>query len=230
MAPFVQLVRRRIRMLPVCFLAEKDRDAFFGRELIEGSSLRKSTTVRRVRGLLRSSPVSAGYIDVGTRLLVDTQIRTAAGTFFRAAEEAGIRAAPIKGLAVSAALYDDPLERSFGDVDVLVSPGDLRGVMQLARRRGFELVFDSKQLGCVNVVVPPGIPFDVRASIGPPAFAADSASDVLERATRRHDPRVCDAPVSWLHEYDHLSLLIVDAVMDKLVEEITAARRSPTCA
>ena len=153
---------------------------------------------------------------LGVRLVKDAALRDAAGRFFAALSDAGIAGAPIKGLAVSAALYDDPIAREFGDVDVLVAYRDVARVVELAKRRGFGLVVDSKQLGCVNVVVPPGVPFDVRGSIGPPCFAAISGADILARARRREDSRVCGGRFFWLDDHDHLLVLLVDALMDKL--------------
>ena len=126
-------------------------------------------------------------------------------------------------LVVGPALYRDALERPFGDVGVLVRRRDFRRVVGLARRERFELVHDSKQLGCVNVVVPPGIGVDVRCSIGPPFLTSESADVVFGRAKRIYDPRICDAPIQWLNPHDHLLVLVVDALMDKLA--LSAARR-----
>jgi Uncharacterised nucleotidyltransferase len=168
----------------------------------------------------RLGMVDRSAASVGARLLADTELRHAAGRFFQLMGDAGVCAAPIKGLAVSAALYLDPIARPFGDVDVLVSRADVPRVIAVARRRGFRLVYDSKQLDCVNVVMPPGIPFDVRASIGPPGFAGVSASEVLARSSIRTDIRVHDGPVRWLRDEDHLLVLLVDALIDKLAVKV----------
>ena len=153
---------------------------------------------------------------LGARLLADTRLREAAATFLGALAERGIPAAPIKGLVTSALLYPDPLERPFGDVDVLVAPRDLPRVAALARDRGFRLIHDSRQLRNVNVVIPPGLPMDVRASIGPPGFCRARAEDMLARAAPTRDARVTAAPFLRLTDHDHLLLLLLDAVLDKL--------------
>jgi hypothetical protein len=157
---------------------------------------------------------------LGSRLLVDSELRRAAGTFFRLLDAAGIRAAPMKGIALSVALYDDPLERPFGDIDVLVAYRDVGRVKRLARRAGFGLLYDSRRLGSVNVVIPPGFPVDVHGSIGPPGFSALTARDVLGRASLRKDPRVCDAKLAWLDGHDHLLILLMDAMIDKLASRV----------
>jgi hypothetical protein len=162
----------------------------------------------------RKGALSLGAL--GSRLLVDATMRSAAATFFRLADAAGVRAAPIKGLVVGPELYDNGFERPFGDVDVLVAWRDLGRLVATARRAGLELVYDSKQLGCVNIIVPPGIAMDVRSTIAPPMMSSESAESVLRRAVREHDPRICDAPILLLDRQDHLLLLVMDAWMDKL--------------
>lgn len=163
--------------------------------------------------------------ELGARLLVDTRLREAAATFFGALAEAGIAAAPIKGVVTSVALYDDPLERPFGDVDVLVGRRDLARVTALARARGFRLVHDSRQLLTVNVVIPPGLPMDVRASLGPPGFCRAHAEDLLARAEVAEDARVMAAPFRMLAGPDHLLVLLLDAVLDKLALRAELRRR-----
>jgi hypothetical protein len=153
---------------------------------------------------------------LGARLLADARLREAAAVFLCALHEHGIAAAPIKGLVTSALLYDDPLDRPFGDVDVLVGRRDLPRVAAIARARGWPIVHDSKQLLTLNVVLPPGLPMDVRASVGPPLFATVAARQMLERASIVTDERVIDAPFHMLAGHDHLALLLLDAVFDKL--------------
>ncbi|EYF04410.1 nucleotidyltransferase family protein [Chondromyces apiculatus] len=159
---------------------------------------------------------AAAAAAVGARLLVDTRLREAAGEVLGALAERGIAAAPIKGVVTSALLYEEPLERPFGDVDVLVGRRDLAGVEAMARERGYRLVHDSRQLFTVNVVVPPGLPVDVRASVGPPGLCRVSAEAMLARAEVVQDGRVTAAPFRMLGGRDHLLVLLVDAVLDKL--------------
>ena len=152
---------------------------------------------------------------LGARLLADARLREAASTFLGALATAGVVAAPIKGLVVSALLYEDPLERPFGDVDVLVGRRDLGRVAEVARAAGWRIVRDSRQLLTLNVVIPPGIPMDVRASVGPPPFARATAREMLERASLVRDPRVTAGPFWLLEGHDHLALLMLDATFDK---------------
>ncbi|WP_218920161.1 nucleotidyltransferase family protein [Chondromyces crocatus] len=156
---------------------------------------------------------------------MDTRLREAAGVVLQALAEARIAAAPIKGVVTSVALYDDPLERPFGDVDVLVGRHDLAGVRAVAREQGWRLVHDSRQLFAVNVVVPPGLPVDVRASLGPPALCRVSAEEILARAEEVRDPRVVRAPFRMLTGHDHLLVLLLDAVLDKLALGAALRRR-----
>ncbi|MCC6554769.1 MAG: nucleotidyltransferase family protein [Polyangiaceae bacterium] len=153
---------------------------------------------------------------LGARLLADSRLREAAATFLGALAARGVAAAPIKGLVVSALLYDDPIERPFGDVDVLVGRRDLGRVAAIARDAGWRIVRDSRQLLTLNVVIPPGIPMDVRASIGPPPLSRWAAAEVLARAAVTVDPRVVACPFRLLDGHDHLLLLLLDAVFDKL--------------
>jgi hypothetical protein len=150
------------------------------------------------------------------RLLADTQLRRSAAVFLDAAREAGILVAPIKGLVVSALLYEDPLERPFGDVDVLAKRADVRRIASLARSRNWPVVRDSKSLGTLNVIVPPGIAIDVRSAIGPPGFASLSAEQALARSRVVQDARITASETRLLAEYDQLLILVVDALLDKL--------------
>lgn len=152
---------------------------------------------------------------LGARLLADSRLREAASTFLGALAARGVAAAPIKGLVVSALLYEEPLDRPFGDVDVLVGRGDLARVAEVARGAGWRIVRDSRQLFTLNVVIPPGIPMDVRASVGPPPFATATAQEMLDRASLVRDPRVMTGPFWLLDGHDHLALLMLDAVFDK---------------
>lgn len=163
------------------------------------------------------SPDPDPRAQLGARLLADTRLRESASLFLELLESAGVVAAPIKGLVTSALLYPDPLDRPFGDVDVLVAPRDLPRVVALARARRYRLVHDSRQLGTVNVVIPPGLPMDVRASIGPPGFARPHLAErMLARAAPVRDPRVVAVPFRRLADHDHLLVLLFDAVLDKL--------------
>jgi hypothetical protein len=166
--------------------------------------------------------------DLRARFLRDTQLRRAAGDFLRAAHAIGVRAALLKGIVASVELYDDPLDRPFGDVDVLVSFSDLAKLEALGHQLGWSVVHDSRQLGNVNLALPPGLPIDLRATIGAPGWTALDATLALDRAELVDDPRVTDAPYFRLDSHHQVLQLFVDAVMDKLfVRRETKAQDLP---
>lgn len=49
---------------------------------------------------------------------------------------------PFKGPALSQKLYNDPLYRRYGDVDILVKSGDLTNVVEIFHRHGYQAVKD----------------------------------------------------------------------------------------
>ena len=128
-------------------------------------------------------------------------------------ERAGIPSLPIKGALLVRQLYDEPIERPLVDVDLLVAPRDFRRVVRLARSSGFPLVWDSKQLGNVNVYVN-GIAIDVACTLGPPGLSALGVEDLLRRATRTD--RFLGFPHWQIDLHDHALVVAIDAFKDKL--------------
>lgn len=172
--------------------------------------------------MLTSVPLDARA--VAARLVAQRELRNAATRFFAWMDDERIPVAPIKGLVVAAELYDDPIERPFGDVDVLVRFRDLRRVLAGAVQRGFVVVHDSKQIGTVNVVLPPGIPIDLRCSMGPLGQTRMTAARLLARAAPTFDRRVSELPIRRLRSEDHLLVLLIDALVDKF--SVTPERRA----
>ncbi len=54
-------------------------------------------------------------------------------------QEADIQGIPLKGLGLSLQLYNDPYARSGVDIDILISPSDLKRAHSLLLRKGFSL-------------------------------------------------------------------------------------------
>lgn len=128
-------------------------------------------------------------------------------------ERANVPSLPIKGALLVRQLYDEPAERPLVDVDLLVTPADFRDVVRIARRSGFTLVWDSKQLGNVNVHVR-GIAIDVASSLGPPGLSALEVDALLRRATRTD--RILGFPHWQIELHDHALVVAIDAFKDKL--------------
>jgi hypothetical protein len=129
-----------------------------------------------------------------------------------ALDEAGVRSLPVKGVLLARQVYD-PARRPIGDVDLVIEPSNLKRALRAARASGWNVVWDSKTLGNVNVVVR-DVPVDIVCSLGPAGVSAVGATDMLSRATR------CDEPLGFPHwqidVHDHALLLAVDAFKDKL--------------
>lgn len=58
-----------------------------------------------------------------------------------ALHDVGVTAMPLKGVLLRRLVYDDPVERAVGDVDLLVRGRDLRAAHQALVARGFEAIF-----------------------------------------------------------------------------------------
>lgn len=128
-------------------------------------------------------------------------------------EDEGIPSVPIKGVCLAPRLYASPEERPLVDVDLLVRPHEFGRLVRIARSHGFPLVWDSKQLGNVNVVVE-GTTIDIATSLGPPGTAAIGVSTLLDRATRATDP--LGFPHWQIELHDHVLVVAIDAFKDKL--------------
>lgn len=128
-------------------------------------------------------------------------------------ERAGIPSLPVKGALLANQLYDSPAERPLVDVDLLVLPRDFGRTVRLLRSLGLPLVWDSKQLGNVNVIVD-GAAVDIASSLGPPGTSAIGVDALLLRATREHAP--LGFPHWQIDWHDHVLLVAIDAFKDKL--------------
>lgn len=128
-------------------------------------------------------------------------------------ERARIASLPIKGALLARQLYENPAERPLVDVDLLVRRRDFRKVVRIARDHGFPLVWDSKQLGNVNVHVN-GIAVDVACTLGPPGTSKLDVDTLLRRATRTD--AVLGFPHWQIELHDHVLVVTIDAFKDKL--------------
>lgn len=137
----------------------------------------------------------------------------ALAAFTEILEAAKVPSLPIKGACLARSLYDSPGERPLVDVDLLVLPHDFGKVLKLARAHRFPLVWDSKQLGNVNVVVE-RTNIDIATSLGPPGTSAMGVSTLLSRATRATQPLGFSHLRIDLH--DHALVVAIDAFKDKL--------------
>jgi hypothetical protein len=166
-----------------------------------------------LNGRARSSSLET-VISPTTSTWVGQQLAyRAAEKVVRVLEAEGIRCLLVKGVVVAKQLYADPVERPFGDVDLLIRPRDFLRLLRVAKKQGWPRVWDSKTVGAVNVVVD-GVPVDVASTVGPPGVSAVSVADFLGRARRAVEP------VGFEHEaievHDHALLLAIDAFKDKL--------------
>jgi Uncharacterised nucleotidyltransferase len=125
----------------------------------------------------------------------------------------GVAALPVKGILLAPLLYADPLERPFGDVDLLIDPRDFLRILTIAKDAGWPLVWDSKQLGNVNLVVR-DIAVDVEASVGPPGTSGVGVREVIRRSQRGVAP--LGFPHLQIEVHDHALLMAVDTFKDKL--------------
>lgn len=137
----------------------------------------------------------------------------ALGELVRILERAQIASLPIKGALLARQLYDSPAERPLVDVDLLVRRRDFGQTVRIARNLGFPLVWDSKQLGNVNIHVN-GIAVDVACTLGPPGTSKLDVDTVLKRAARTH--RILGFPHWQIELHDHALVVAIDAFKDKL--------------
>jgi hypothetical protein len=135
-----------------------------------------------------------------------------AKTAISALEKHGVRALPVKGMLLARQIYD-PIERPISDVDLIVAPEDFSKVLRAARAAHWDLVWDSKMLGNVNLVVD-RVAVDVMSSVGPMGVSATGVCALLDRAERRTDP--LGFPHWQIDLHDHVVLLALDAFKDKL--------------
>jgi hypothetical protein len=140
-------------------------------------------------------------------------------TFLSRIEAIGIPAMPVKGILLAHLLYEDLVERTFGDVDLVARPRDFPRILRVARQAGWPVVWDSKQLGNVNFIVE-GVAMDVAATIGPPGTSAVRVGDLLRRAQRKSSP--LGFPHHQIEIHDHTLLMAVDTFKDKLISKATA--------
>jgi len=80
--------------------------------------------------------VATTRLDAFRRLALDSALAEIAALLHRS----GVRPLLIKGPAFARWLYDDPRERSYNDIDLLVSPGDFRVARRGVAALGFEPV------------------------------------------------------------------------------------------
>lgn len=128
-------------------------------------------------------------------------------------DDNGIRSLPVKGALLARQLYDDPAERPLVDVDLLVKPRDFCRLIALARSKGLSRVWDSKQIGNVNLIVF-GTAIDISSSLGPPFTSALGVKALLDRASLATEPLGFRHLRIELH--DHALVVAIDAFKDKL--------------
>jgi hypothetical protein len=141
------------------------------------------------------------------------EVRTRAlGTVVAKLGEEGISCLPVKGILLARQLYEEPIDRPFCDVDLLLRPSDFRKAIRVAKRSSWCLCWDAKILGSVNFIVGETA-FDTVCSLGPPGLCAVGVDQVIERAKRTVEP------LGFLHlqidQHDHALLLAIDAFKDK---------------
>lgn len=161
--------------------------------------------------------------------VLQLQVR-ALRTVVEALERSGVPSLPVKGVLLVHQLYEDPVERRFLDVDLLIRPRDFFRALRIARMNEFGIQWDSKMLGSVNFVTG-GVPTDVACTMGPPGLSASSVDRMLSRARRTNEPLGFEHwQIDW---HDHALLMVVDAFKDKLVtkpsvrEDLLRIAKSP---
>lgn len=125
----------------------------------------------------------------------------------------GIPSLPIKGALLARQLYEEARDRPLIDVDLLIQPRDFPRLLRIARSQKWPLVWDSKQLGNVNLLVD-GTAIDIASSLGPPGTSAIGVETLLRRASRATEP--LGFPHWQIDLHDHALLVAVDAFKDKL--------------
>ena len=127
-------------------------------------------------------------------------------------DAARVRALPVKGVVLARQVYD-PASRPISDIDLVIEPASFRRVLGIARKAGWPLVWDTRLLGSVNVVIE-GFAVDVKSSLGPPGLSLVGADRVLARAAWSEQP--LGFPHWQIEQHDHALLLAIDAFKDGL--------------
>ena len=126
-------------------------------------------------------------------------------------EAAGVAFAPVKGVVLARTLYDDVVERPFGDVDLLVASRDWGRACAAARADGWDVRYASDELGEVAALVD-GFVVELHAHLGRAGLLDLTSDEVLARATL--DPAPFGRPTRRIDDIDHFLLLAANVVKD----------------
>lgn len=123
----------------------------------------------------------------------------------------GVQVLPVKGVVTARLLYDDVSQRALRDIDVRVTPRDLRRVVHVASELGWTVRNDSPHLHEAVLGVD-GWEIDVECSLGQPGLCAITIEEVISRAEAVPHP----FPHLEPELHDHALLLVLNAFKDGL--------------
>jgi hypothetical protein len=129
-------------------------------------------------------------------------------------EAAHLPLLPVKGVVTARTLYRDVADRTMGDVDIRIRPGDVTKFQQVAGQSGWQSVRVLRAYG--NLIYDFGsLSLDVESYVGPPGLCGLTVEAMLARSERLEMAPGLEVRVPELH--DHALLLAVNVFKDKLV-------------
>jgi len=143
------------------------------------------------------------------RLIFDAVAVNVLKKVLAAAEEAGARVAPVKGVVLARWLYDDLAERRYQDLDLLIARDDLPRMEAAVAGRGWPVQVRSAEMGELEFTVD-RLTVEVHGEFGRRDLSRLTTAEVLARALAER--RTFGFEIRRLDDVDHLLLLVANVV------------------